>query len=76
MGIYSHFTDPELDALRTKLVASHIARLTGPTSASNAGRSVMYQQETSKIKSAIEEVIAEIDLRAGRGGSRRPIYMV
>lgn len=75
MGIYSHLTDTELTALRGQLVASHTARLTGPTSASSNGRSISYQQQTQSIKREIEEINAEIDQRAGRT-QRRPIYIV
>lgn len=75
MGIYSHFTDPQLTELRDKLVASLTARLTAPTSASTNGRSVSFQQRTDEIRREIEAVNAEVATRQGLS-VRRPIYLV
>lgn len=75
MGIYSHLTEQELTALRTKLVASLTDRLTAPTSASNNGRAVAFQQRTDEIRREIEAVNAELGARQG-APSRRPIYVI
>lgn len=75
MGLYSHYSTPDLEALRQRLMDSLHARLTGPTSASSNGRSVQFQQQTDKIKHEAAEVAAELARRSGQF-ARRPIYLV
>ena len=75
MGLYSHYSTPDLEALRQRLMDSLHARLTGPTSATSNGRSVQFQQQTDKIKQEAAEVSAELARRAGQF-ARRPIYLV
>lgn len=75
MGIYRHLSDAELAAMRDRLLASLQQRLTAPTSASNNGRNVQYQQSAKDIRKELEQVIEEIDSRAGHC-ARRPIYLV
>jgi len=75
MGLYSHYTTPDLEALRQRLMDSLHARLTGPTAASSNGRSVQFQQQTDKIKQEAAEVSAELARRTGQF-DRRPIYLV
>lgn len=75
MGLYSHYTTLELEALRQRLMDSLHARLTGPTSASSSGRSVQYQQQTDNIRKEAAEVGTELARRNGRA-DRRPIYLV
>ncbi len=75
MGIYRHHTVSELQAIRTRLMASLQDRLTTPTSAAHNGRSVQYQQPVAEIRKEIAAVSEELDRRTG-GGSRGPIYIV
>ena len=75
MGLYSHYSTPDLEALRQRLINSLHARLTGPTSASSNGRSVQFQQQTDHIRKEAGEVAAELARRNGQAG-RRPIYLV
>jgi hypothetical protein len=74
MGIYRHFTDAELQATRTRLMASLQDRLTGPMLAAQ-WRSVQYQQNVAEIRKEIAAVSEELDRRSG-AGSRGPIYIV
>lgn len=75
MGLYSHYTSPELEALRQHLMASLHDRLTGPTSATSNGRSVQFQQQTDTIRKEAAEVNTELARRSGPA-DRRPIYLV
>ena len=75
MGIYRHLTDAELQATRTRLMASLQDRLTAPTLAAHNGRSVQYQQNVAEIRKEIAAVSEELDRRSG-AGSRGPIYIV
>jgi hypothetical protein len=75
MGLYSHYSTPDLEALRQRLMDSLHARLTGPTSATSNGRSVQFQQQTDHIRKEAGEVAAELARRCGQAG-RRPIYLV
>lgn len=75
MGLYSHYTTPELEALRQRLMDSLHARLTGPTSAASNGRSVQFQQQTDNIRKEVAEVNTELARRTGQP-DRRPIYLV
>lgn len=75
MGIYSHYTDDELSALRTRLLASLHDRLAAPTAAASAGRRAEYQQRPDDIRREIEAVGEEIARRAGQL-VRAPIYLV
>lgn len=75
MGTYSHLTENELTALRAQYVVSLTARLTAPTSASNNGRSVAYQQSIRDIRGEIDAINAELAQRQGQA-QRRPIYLV
>lgn len=75
MGIYRHHTLSELQAIRTRLMASLQDRLTTPTTAAHNGRSVQYQQNVAEIRKEIGAVSEELDRRTG-GGSRGPIYIV
>lgn len=81
MGIYSHHTVEELQAMRSRLSTSLMDRLTKPTSIghSNGGgaaRNAAYAQDTDKIKREIEAIGAEIDRRSGVRSARGPIYIV
>ena len=81
MGIYSHHTVDELQAMRTRLSASLMDRLTKPTSIGHSGgngasRNAAYSQDTDKIKREIEAMGAEIERRSGAPASRGPIYLV
>jgi hypothetical protein len=75
MGLYSHYTTPDLEALRQRLMDSLHARLTGPTSATSNGRSVQFQQQTDNIRKEADAVTAELNRRNGVV-SHRPIYLV
>lgn len=75
MGIYSHLSVTELEALRSKLSASLTDRLTAPTSAGYNGRNVQFQQRISDIRRELESVQAELARRQG-GVVRGPIYLV
>jgi hypothetical protein len=75
MGIYRHLSVSELQATRTRLMASLQDRLTTPTSAAHNGRSVQYQQNVAEIRKEIAAVSEELDRRSG-GSSRSPIYIV
>ena len=75
MGLYSHYSTPDLEALRQRLMASLHDRLTGPTSASSNGRSVQFQQQTDHIRKEAGEVATELARRSGQA-DRRPIYLV
>lgn len=74
MGIYRHLSVTELEATRTRLMASLHDRLTAPTSAAHNGRSVQYQQNVAEIRKELAAVSEELDRRSG-GGSRGPIYI-
>lgn len=78
MGLYSRHTTDELQAIRTRLSASLIDRLTGPTSASHNGgsasRSAQFAQSPEEIRKELRAVDAELDLRSG-APRRGPIYM-
>ena len=81
MGIYSHHTVDELQAMRSRLSVSLMDRLTKPTSIGHSGgngasRNASYAQDTDKIKREIEAIGAEIDRRSGAPVSRGPIYIV
>lgn len=80
MGIYSHHTVEELQAMRSRLSTSLMDRLTKPTSIGHSGagsaRNASYQQDTDKIKREIEAIGAEIDRRSGVRSARGPIYIV
>ena len=80
MGIYSHHTVDELKAMRSRLSASLMDRLTKPTrigynGGNGAGRNASYAQDSDKIKREIEAIGAEIDRRSGVPASRGPIYI-
>ena len=75
MGIYSHLTVTELEALRTKLSTSLTDRLTAPTRAGYNGRNVHFEQRVSDIRRELETVQAELARRQG-GATRGPIYLV
>ncbi|WP_124961381.1 hypothetical protein [Variovorax beijingensis] len=50
MGIYRHLSVEELQATRSRLMASLHDRLASPTSAAHNGRSVQYQQNVAEIR--------------------------
>lgn len=75
MGIYSHLSDDELQATRDQLMGSLQQRLIAPTSASYAGRSIQFAQQTADIKAEIEAIGIELNRRKGLT-ERRPIYLV
>lgn len=75
MGIYSHHTVHQLQALRDTLTQSLHDRLTKPTAASSGDRSARFDQQTAEIRKEIAAVCAELDARAGTS-AHRPIYMV
>lgn len=75
MGLYSHYTTAELEALRQRLMDSLHARLTGPTAATSNGRSVQFQQQTDNIRKEAAAVGTELERRSGQA-DRRPIYLV
>ncbi len=70
MGIYSHYTQPELKALREKL----IAQLHSPASASTGGRSVAHRSP-DHLRREINDINDELARRDGVA-SRRPIYVI
>lgn len=78
MGIYSRHTVEELQAIRTRLSASLIDRLTSATSVShnggNASRSAQFAQAPEEIRKELRAVDAELDRRSG-AAPRGPIYM-
>lgn len=76
MGIYSHYTDSELTALRTRFVDALNELLTGPTAAQGNGRSVQFQRKPDELRASINEVNNEIAKRAGTTPGGGPIYMV
>jgi len=75
MGIYRYLSVSELQATRTRLMASLQDRLTAPTSAAHNGRSVQYQQSVAEIRKEIAAVSEELDRRSG-GSSLDPICIV
>ena len=76
MGTYSHMTEVQLAELRDKLTASLNDRLTQPAMQGWGDKRVQYDQAAVKeLRSALNEVKAEIDNRAGIN-IRRPIYLV
>lgn len=74
MGLYSHYTDAELQTLRTSLLGALHARLTAATAASANGRSVQYQTGPDAIRKELQAVTQEIARRSGTP-AHRPIYM-
>lgn len=78
MGTYSRHTIEELQAIRARLSASLIDRLTAPTSASynggSASRSAQFAQVPEEIRKELRAVDAELDRRSGTA-PRGPIYM-
>ena len=78
MGTYSRHTIEELQAIRTRLNASLIDRLTAPTAASynggSASRSTQFAQVPDEIHKELRAVDAELDRRSGTA-PRGPIYM-
>jgi hypothetical protein len=72
--MYGHFTVAELEALRDKLQASLTARLTAPTEAAGANRSVKYAIRVQDIRRELELVMAELARRSGTV-ARGPIYL-
>ena len=79
MGTYSRNTTEELQAIRARLSASLIDRLTNATSASHNGgstsRSAQFAQVPEEIRKELRAVDAELDRRSG-AAPRGPIYMV
>ena len=75
MGIYSHYSDSELSAMRDALMRSLHDRLTKPTAVGHGDRNARFDQQTAEIRKEVAEVNAEIDNRAG-ANIRRPIYLV
>lgn len=75
MGIYSHHTTEQLQALRDRLTQSLHDRLTRPTAVGSGDRSARYDQQTAEIRKEIAAVCAELDARAGTH-AHRPIYLV
>lgn len=73
MGIYSHLSVEQLQAKRDKLMQALEARLTLPTSASEGGRSVQFNQDTTQIERQIQAIDEELDSRTGK--RRGPIYL-
>ncbi len=78
MGIYSRHTTEELEAIRARLNASLIDRLTAPTAVSHNGgsasRSAQYAQVPEEIRKELRAIDAELSQRNG-GARRGPIYM-
>ena len=76
MGLYSHYTDAELQALRDRLMGALHDRLTGPSAATTSnGRHIQYQNVTADLRKELADVNTEIARRSGQA-VRRPIYMV
>lgn len=80
MGIYSHYTTEELQALRKRLSDSLVDRLTAPTAISHsngngASRNAQFAQDPDKIKKEIRAIAEEIDGRTG-AVKRGPIYLL
>jgi len=79
MGLYSRCTADELQAIRARLAASLIDRLTTATTASHNGgsasRSAQFAQAPEEIRKELRAVDAELDRRSGVA-PRGPIYMV
>jgi len=79
MGIYRHLSVEELQATRTRLMASLHDRLASPTAAAHNGRSIQYQQDVAEIRKEIAALSEELEARgAGVSGGtvRGPIYIV
>lgn len=74
--MYGHLTKSELTTLRDKLQASLTARLTEPTEAAGANRSVKYAVRVQDIRRELDAVLAELGRREGAAPVRRPIYIV
>lgn len=74
MGIYRHLSVVELEAMRSTLMASLQQRLTAPTSAGYAGRSVQFGQKVLEIRSEIEAIGDELNRRKGIS-TRGPFYL-
>lgn len=74
MGLHSHLDDAQLAALRDKLHASLVDRLTSATSIGMQGRNVAYQQRTDDIRREISAIGDELALRQGRA-TRGPIHV-
>jgi len=51
MGLYSHYSTPDLEALRQRLMDSLHARLTGLASASHSGRAGQHKRLISAASS-------------------------
>ncbi len=75
MGIYSHHTVEQLEALRDSLTQSLHDRLTKPTAAGSGDRNARFDQNIAEIRKEIAAVCAELDARAGIH-AHRPIYLV
>lgn len=50
MGLYRHYSAPDLRVLRQRFTDVLHAWLTGPTAASSNERSVQFQQQTDNIR--------------------------
>lgn len=75
MGIYSHYTEQQLEELRDRLTQALHDRLTKPTAAGHGDRNAQYQQRIDDIRRELADVLAELELRTGRPAAG-PIYMV
>jgi len=87
MGLYSHLTDAELLAKRTRLMQAHEERLIGPSRVTSSGssvafndRGVEYQQTVAHIESHLRAINSELQARGltpttGTAKPRQPIYL-
>lgn len=76
MGLYSHYSTPQLIDLRDRLSVAHEQQLTGPSSASGHGRSIQYRDTALRdLQKQIADINDELERRSGRR-ARRPIYLV